>query len=144
MLGTSSEEEGDEETFDYRMIDAYDEDVDDLPGADPSGVPSCLPCHQLAFRTGVVLAVGAVTEAVPDLALVIDLFGAVFGSTLAIIIPNYLSMKSSAYFKDSALRKRHESSKARKTFVCVVTVLFGFGAASAVFKEMSGTITEER
>lgn len=55
-------------------------------------LPICLSFRQLFFRTCIVLLIGAVAEAVPDLALVIDLFGSVFGSTLAIIVPNYLHL----------------------------------------------------
>jgi hypothetical protein len=90
-------------SFDYRMVDAYDLEGD---GSGCGGVPlpkehhegnlhpSSLPLSQLLFRTLVVCGVGAVTEAIPDLGLIIDILGALFGSFLVIILPSYLSIVS--------------------------------------------------
>jgi|MDSY01.2.fsa_nt_gb disulfide bond formation protein DsbB len=61
-------------------------------GGSDGNEATCLSVRQLLFRACVVLLIGAVAEAVPDLALIIDLFGSIFGSTLAIIVPNMLHL----------------------------------------------------
>jgi outer membrane biosynthesis protein TonB len=94
----SDEEEEEEEEEVVELIEDKVEDAEPL-----QLVPSveenvyCLPCKQILFRTFVVFCIGAVVEAVPDLALIIDLFGSVFGSALSIIIPCYLSLKSEQF-----------------------------------------------
>jgi len=45
---------------------------------DASPSTGCLPWSRLVFRASVVLCLGLVAEAIPDLALLMDIFGLVY------------------------------------------------------------------
>ena len=52
----------------------------------------CLPMRVLMFRACVVVSVAMVAASVPDLGMIIELFGAVCGTSLAILVPNCMSL----------------------------------------------------
>ena len=77
--------------------DESDDDSDrdpramDLEVEQRKGGLKCISAKQLAFRSFLVLGVSLVPMVITDLTLTIDLFGSLLGSTLTIILPNFLA-----------------------------------------------------
>jgi len=126
--------------FDRQLIAPYaDSDDDEFTDGHyhvAEKTARCLPCCQLVFRTFVVIMIGGITYMIPDLGLIVDLFGAVFGSTLAIIVPNYLSIKSARLMSDPSDIAKQNSAKCRKMFVMFIVFCCALLATKAVLAEM--------
>jgi len=135
------DDDDDQATFDYRMVDAYDQGdgeggvpLPEEPHHRGSLHPSSLPPHQLLFRTCVVLGVFVVTEAVPDLGLIIDILGAIFGSFLVIILPNYLSILSTKFLTPE--QQERQPWPWFKVLTIVFTAISAIGAGGAAITEI--------